>query len=165
MTTRAFYALAVGAVMLAMIGTPAAVHSQDAPIPKSPVTLPPPAPSTAPTAAPMPPDSAVALCMDGSWIKTPRTAADCTARGGLRVAMPPKAEPLPAPVAASAASRNIIAAPRTTLNAGIPAGATMQCKDGSFLFGSPSESRCSQNGGVAAFFPAALPPPPPPRRP
>jgi hypothetical protein len=165
MTTRAFNALVVAA-MLATIGAPAAARAQDAPIPKSVVsTPPPPAPSTAPTAAPTPPDSAVALCMDGIWIKTPRTAADCTARGGLRVAMPPKAEPIPAPVAASAASRNIIAAQRATLNVGIPAGATMQCKDGTFLFGAPDESRCAQSGGVAAMMPANLPAPPPPRRP
>ena len=164
MTRRASFALAIAAI-IATFGTPAVARAQNAPIPKSPVSPPPPAPSTAPTAAPMPPDSAVALCMDGSWIKTPRTAADCTARGGLRVAMPPKAEPIPAPVAASAASRNIIAAQRATLNVGIPAGATMQCKDGTFLFGAPDESRCAQSGGVAAMMPANLPAPPPPRRP
>ena len=162
MTRRASSRVAIAALFF-LIAAPSAVRAQGNPAPR-PVVTPPPAPAAAIVAL-TPPDSAVALCMDGTWIKEPRTVADCTARGGLRVAMPPKAEPIPAPVAASAASRNIIAAQRATLNAGIPAGATMQCKDGTFLFGAPAESRCAQNGGVAAILPTNPPAPPSAKRP
>ena len=164
MSRRASFGVAIAAIFLLSV-VPAFALAQNAPIQKAPVSPPPPVPSTAPTAAPTPPDSAVALCMDGTWIKEPRTVADCTARGGLRVAMPPKLAPPPAPVSASAASRNVIAAQRATLNTGIPAGATMHCKDDTYLFGAPAEFRCAQNGGVAAMMPANLPAPPPPRRP
>ena len=162
MTRRAPVGVAIAALFV-MITAPSAARAQGAPAPR-PVITPPP-PSAEAVAAPTPPDSAVALCMDGTWIKEPRTVADCTARGGLRVAMPPRLAPPPAPVAASAASRNIIAAQSATLNAGIPTGATMHCKDGTYLFGAPAESRCASNGGVAAILPVAPPPPPPPRRP
>lgn len=47
-----------------------------------------------------------------------------------------------------------------------PAGATMRCKDGTWLFGAPSAARCDRNGGLATILPVrAAPPPPPPRAP
>ena len=157
MTRRASVGIAVTACAMMLVAPSA--RAQGAPA-QRPAVIPPPAPATA-LAAPTPPDSAVALCNDGSWIKLPRTAAECAARGGLKVAMPPRLAPPPAPVAASEANRNIIVTQTATLNAGIPANATVQCKDGTFLFGAPSESRCAQNGGVAAILPVA----PAPRRP
>jgi hypothetical protein len=44
-----------------------------------------------------------------------------------------------------------------------PAGATMHCKDGTYLFGTPAEGRCDGNGGTAAVLaqPRTAPPPPP----
>ncbi|MFI5208471.1 MAG: hypothetical protein ACHQX4_10710 [Gemmatimonadales bacterium] len=43
----------------------------------------------------------------------------------------------------------------------------MQCKDGTYLTGTPDANRCSANGGLAAILPAARATPPParPRRP
>jgi hypothetical protein len=47
-----------------------------------------------------------------------------------------------------------------------PAGATMRCKDGTWLFGAPSAARCDRNGGLATILPVrAAPPPAPPRAP
>lgn len=47
-----------------------------------------------------------------------------------------------------------------------PAGATMRCKDGTWLSGAPSAARCDRNGGLATILPVrAAPPPPPPRTP
>jgi hypothetical protein len=161
MSRLSLVSIAIAALLVVSI-TPQSARAQGAP-PRSVVT-PPPAPIAAVT-APIPSDSAVALCMDGSWVKIPRTADDCTTRGGLRIAMPPRAIAPPAPIAASAANRNVITTQRATLNVGVPAGATMQCKDGTFLFGTPADSRCAQNGGVAAIMPTPAPPPPAPRRP
>jgi len=46
-----------------------------------------------------------------------------------------------------------------------PAGATMRCKDGTYLTGTPSDARCAGFGGVAVLLPVPTPPPPAPRRP
>lgn len=46
-----------------------------------------------------------------------------------------------------------------------PAGATMRCKDGTWLFGAPSAARCDRNGGLATILPVRASPPPPPRAP
>jgi hypothetical protein len=35
----------------------------------------------------------------------------------------------------------------------------MQCKDGTFLYGTPSADRCTSNGGVAVIFPRPAPAP------
>ena len=45
-----------------------------------------------------------------------------------------------------------------------PAGATMRCKDGTWLTGAPGEGRCSANGGTAAILAPARAAPPPPAR-
>lgn len=128
---------------------------------------PPPPPATAPKvivpASALPPsDSAVALCKDGSWVYAPRTAADCTQRGGLQVAMPLRAM---APAVAAAITRAALVAAPAKAAAAPPAGATAQCKDGTFLFGAPNADRCAGNGGVAAIFSRPTPAPTPPSRP
>jgi hypothetical protein len=41
----------------------------------------------------------------------------------------------------------------------------MLCRDGTYLFGAPAESRCDANGGTAAILPAPTPAPAPPSRP
>ena len=40
-----------------------------------------------------------------------------------------------------------------------PIGSTGRCKDGTYLTGTPSESQCSDRGGLAVIFPvqAAVP--------
>ena len=75
--------------------------------------------------------------------------------------MPGRAAP-PAPVARVTAQAAMQAAPAPA--AAPPAGATMRCKDGTFLSGAPDASRCDANGGLAAILPAARPAPPPPPR-
>jgi hypothetical protein len=63
-----------------------------------------------------------------------------------------KSPPPPAPLTTAA---RIAAADRTVAPARTaPIGATMQCKDGTYLTGAPSAGRCSNNGGIAAIYPA-----------
>jgi hypothetical protein len=73
-----------------------------------------------------------------------------------------RATPPATPPGASAAAlqrSSVMAAPATAANP--PAGATMQCRDGTWLTGAPSASRCSANGGVATILaqPRATPAP------
>jgi hypothetical protein len=162
--------LTVGAIAIAAMSASSIARAQTAtkaPPPNAQQPVPPsqqrpaapPAPITA-SPAPVPPAGAVALCVDNTFVKDPGTVADCAKHGGLKVAMPPhaktvtrKANPTPA-VGVAAASQ----AP--------PAGATMHCKDGTFLTGTPSKDRCANNGGLAAILPApAQTPSVPARRP
>ena len=149
------------------------VGAQGAPPRPAPTVAPPAAPLVAPPAAPSPPppaptvivpasslppsDSAVALCKNGTWIYEPGAATDCAQRGGLVVAMPARAVP---PAVMAVAARAAITAP-ARIAAAPPAGSTMQCKDGTFLFGAPTADRCAGNGGVAAIFTRPTPAPPP----
>lgn len=43
-----------------------------------------------------------------------------------------------------------------------PLGATMRCKDGTWLSGTPSAERCDRNRGLAVILPVRAPAPPPP---
>ncbi len=43
---------------------------------------------------------------------------------------------------------------RAASNAAPPAGATMRCKDGTYLGGAPSDAACAGHGGLAAALPA-----------
>ncbi len=71
---------------------------------------------------------------------------------------PPPARAANAATAVSAQA-TVRAAPATP-----PAGATMQCKDGTYLFGAPAPGRCDANGGLGGILPAARTAPPPPAR-
>jgi hypothetical protein len=44
----------------------------------------------------------------------------------------------------------------------IPQGATIRCKDGEYLTGTPEPTRCDGKGGVAILIPQPPPPPPDP---
>jgi hypothetical protein len=46
-----------------------------------------------------------------------------------------------------------------------PVGATMRCKDGTYLGGAPSDAACAGHGGLAAAIAAPRTAPPPPTRP
>lgn len=89
-----------------------------------------------------------------------------TLRQGLTVipgppTPPPLARLVPSPIAASAitpAQRIASADPAP------PPGATMRCKDGTFLTGVASEQRCAGNGGLGVSFPAPVETPRPPLR-
>jgi hypothetical protein len=143
---------------------PVAVQSQGVPgagtpipgTPLPPVSPPPPAPALA-TAPVIPPADAVALCRDGTFVIAPATVATCDARGGLQVAMPRQVPP-PAPVVAAPVSA--VDADAERANSTPPTGATMRCKDGTWLTGAQDATRCANSGGVAMLIaqPLALPP-------
>lgn len=103
-------------------------------------------------AAPALPANAVAQCVDGTFIVAPRDASACGSHRGVLVRFPVHAPPpRPSAVAPMAA----LAVPRPSASpANAPPGATMQCKDGTFLTGQPAAARCGANGGLAAILPA-----------
>jgi hypothetical protein len=124
----------------------------------------PPAPSAqpkivTPASAQPPSDSAVALCMNGTFVKLPGTASDCASQGGLRIALashiktPPPAPGTPAAAAAIAARSSNVRA--VSASVAPPIGATARCKDASFVTTTPSSTMCDGHGGVSVIFPAA----------
>ncbi len=133
--------------------------------PLAPVIVSPPtAPKNITPLSALPPsDSAVALCKNGTWIYGSGSPADCIQRGGLWVAMPKRATPPSALAAAVTVTASVIAPARVALAP--PPTATMQCKDGTFLYGAPSADRCANNGGLAAIFTHPTPAPARPTRP
>jgi hypothetical protein len=86
---------------------------------------------------------------------TTRLAARAVPAPAARVASPPRRAPV---ATASTVSRNLIPATEAP-----PIGATMRCKDGTYLTGAGSTGRCANNGGVAAMYPALPASPPAPR--
>jgi hypothetical protein len=143
-----------------LLAAPAAapLMAQEPPPTMPPASPPPPTPARAPLVVP-PPADAVAQCNDLSFVVSPAEPAACATRGGIKVRLP---GPRRVPVTAAAAPA-VRAAPAPAGNEAPPAGATMRCRDGSWLSGAPSESRCERNGGLAVILPA--PPPVPPRAP
>ena len=103
-----------------------------------------------------PPAGAVALCADGAYIVVPAAPSECAAKGGLRVVFPHRVSPPPnASLNPLRSTMSLQTVPDTP-----PAGATMRCKDGTYLSGAPLADRCSASGGVAVVFPAVETPPP-----
>ncbi len=147
--------------MTLVLATAAARASAQAPPPQlPPASTPPPAPVAArPT--PAPPVNAVALCNDQSFVVAPATPEACGTRGGLKLTLPTRQPP---PARPSAAQPAIQAGP-SPMTATPPADATMRCKDGTWLAGTPSAARCDANGGLATILPPKPPPGAPPRRP
>jgi hypothetical protein len=71
-----------------------------------------------------------------------------------KLAVRPMAAP-PAPPAPQTTAARIAAAERSVAPANTaPIGATMRCRDGTYLTGAASAGRCANNGGVAAIYPA-----------
>ena len=158
--------LLVASALFAMTSERASAQATSAPstTPIPHVSPSPPPPKTIiPTSALLPTDSSVALCKNGTWIYNPGTAAECAQRGGLLVAMPKRTATLQVMAAAAVVSASVIAPARVALAP--PATATMQCKDGTFLYGAPSADRCTNNGGLAAIFTHPTPAPARPSRP
>jgi hypothetical protein len=149
--------LTVGAIAIAAMSAPGIARAQTAtkappnaqqPVPPSQQRVAaPPAPIAA-SPAPIPPDGAVALCVDNTFVKDPGTVADCAKHGGLKVAMPSHAKTV------ARKANPTLAAGAAAVSHAPPAGATMHCKDGTFLTGTPSKDRCANNGGLAAILPA-----------
>lgn len=161
--------LRLGFALILTLGASRAVAQAPAAAPVRPApasALPPDSVRPAPAAAPAePPANAVAQCRDGTFVVPPNDASACVSHRGLVVAFPqrtpPEAPSATRSVAPVAASR--VAAP----DAAPPAGATMRCKDGTYLTGAPAAGRCDAYGGLAVVLPPAreAPPPPLPRRP
>lgn len=140
-----------------VLGAPAAARAQGAPV-QAASPPPPPAPKVEiPSISRAPGDSDVAVCVDGTWIKQPGVPSDCSAHGGLHVAMPPKPVPPPPPVARPA----FRAVP--VQEGPPPDGATARCKDGSYLVGLLAPDACADRGGLVVRFPPprVVPPKPP----
>lgn len=162
--TRYVTGFHLSAVMASVLFLSVAAHAQGAPgaptpgTPLAPVSPPPPAPATA--AAPLvPPADAVALCRDGTFIVAPATVAGCESRGGIHVVMPRRVPPA-APVATPASESRADDAARERAAATPPPGATMRCKDGTWLTGAQDATRCENAGGVALLITQPLAPPP-----
>jgi len=119
--------------------------------------------STRPKAAvsSAPPANAVALCRDGTYIVAPSDASACGTHRGLQVAMIQRAAPPAAAgrVAAPAAAMRAtpVAAAETP-----PAGATMRCKDGTWLNGTTAAGACAGHAGLAMTVPQVRGTPHPP---
>jgi len=106
--------------------------------PTAPVNLR-PAPASLPSPATVHPDSLRRRAAAAATSNAPAAPA-------LRVAAPPRKAPT---AAQSAIAKSVAPA------ASRPVGATMHCKDGTYLTGAPAADRCAANGGVAAIFPAS----------
>ena len=178
MMTRVFGVTAMAFLLLARPASSAAqVESPPrAPVPTPPrrdslrveplrVTTPPPSTlrptgirSTIRTAEP---EGPVAMVSPSAPVSSLRQAAPTV------VAVPPEPTPLARPVPTPVVASVVTPAQRiAAADAAPPAGATMRCKDGTFLTGTPSEQRCEGNGGVSVTFSAPLiAPQPPVRRP
>jgi hypothetical protein len=132
-----------------------------------PVAPPPPRPAPlipASQRTPTPPISLKAAPAGGASVASHRPDSTrgvapamsvAPAAPAARVAAPPRTRPV---AAASTISMNVIPATQ-----GPPAGATMRCKDGTYLTGAPSAARCVGNGGVAMTYPAQAASPPAPK--
>jgi hypothetical protein len=88
-----------------------------------------------------------------------QSAAIAAAAPAARLASPPRRTPTPA---ATTSAKTVNTADTR------PIGATMRCKDGTYLTGAPSADRCSGNGGVAVTYspqsPALVAPRPQPQK-
>lgn len=146
------------AAPLAAQGPPA-----DPPAALPPASAAPTAPAA--TVAPVgPPANAVAVCNDQSVILAPAAPSACATRGGVKVTLPAY-RAVPAPEAVRPAPKGPTPATPSLVSDTPPSGATMRCRDGSWLSGAPAPGRCDANGGTAAILPVAPPVPPAPRPP
>ena len=119
-----------------------------------PMRTPPPADAN-PSPILTPPDGAVALCKDGTWIREPGVVDDCAKFGGLGIATPPRPKP---PEVVRTAPRQIRA---VVVDPTPPANATGRCRDGTYLYGPIADTSCSDHDGLAVRFPGHSTPPRP----
>lgn len=101
------------------------------------------------------PTGARARCRDGTFVSAGEPASACQSHAGVavRFAAP---DPPPPPRGRSARPDRGAETPIHTR----PDAATGQCKDGSYLVGTPDSSSCAANGGIAAVFPVESAPTP-----
>lgn len=154
--------LVAGGALALLVSLAPSLGAQEAPRPAAPASPPPAAPAPA-AASTAPPPNAVALCNDQSFVLAPALPAACASRGGIKLVLPTFR---PTPPTATAPQPAAVRAPEPLRDDTPPAGATMRCKDGTWLTGEPAAARCAGNGGLATILPVrAAPPPPPPRPP
>jgi hypothetical protein len=139
---------------LVLVVAPAApLMAQEPPRTLPAASPPPPAPAPAPKLLPPPPE-AVAQCNDLTFVVPPAQPAACGTRGGVKLTLPGlRRAPAPPAAAPSVRAATTQPAPNARDDAP-PAGATMRCRDGTWLSGTPSDSRCDRNGGLAVILPA-----------
>ena len=75
-----------------------------------------------------------------------------------------RATPLPTAIAPTVRAAEPVAVVRSADDTP-PLGATMRCKNGTWLSGTPVASRCDRNRGLAVILPVRAAAPPPPRAP
>jgi hypothetical protein len=109
------------------------------------------------------PNGATLRCRDGSYPAPFAPESSCDAKGGVLVKFRVRGTPapLPAPPAAPAAPASVTAPlmerPPSKANTVIaapvkPEGATLLCRDGTFVVADTSAIRCAQRGGVKVRF-------------
>ena len=162
------FALVVSALALSVV--PSGARAQ-APAPPAPRAVPAAAPLLQPQATPSPathrpsavpvaqrtPTAAVVLPVSPGGAPLDTTARQ-TGAGGAVLAVLAAPQPIARPVPPSRAAlqsqlqaqaplRSVSIAPDAR-----PVGATMLCKDGSYLTGPAAEDRCDTRGGMSAMF-------------
>jgi hypothetical protein len=169
------------AALMMLLGAAHAAAAQSGTTPTPPVAAPAPA-LKAPPSAPPPPRLAPLL---SAAQRTPTPSINLKAAPGGGVTPVTSVHPDSTRVAAQRASAAAIAAAapaarvanpprrqkatpaeppsanRMPTAESRPIGATMRCKDGTYLTSAPSASACSANGGVAVTYPATPAPPAP----
>lgn len=111
----------------------------------------------------MGPNGATLRCRDGSYPAPFAPESACDAKGGVLVKFRVRGTPapLPAPPATPAAPQSVtvplMERPPSKANMVIapavrPEGATLLCRDGSYVVADTSATRCAQKGGVKVRF-------------
>lgn len=109
------------------------------------------------------PNGATLRCRDGSYPAAFAPESACDAKGGVlvRFRLRGRPGPLPQPAATPAAPASLIAPPAAarpdpaTLRIEAPVkpdGATLLCRDGTYVTADTSATRCARNGGVKVRF-------------
>lgn len=133
--------------------------------------------TAAPARTPLPervegtgPNGAAMRCRDGTFQSVSAGDAACDARGGIAVRFPLKRTPIapapagrrsaPAPAAGAASTAPAVQAAPFASRANVvvsaepvPAGASLQCGDGSYVVQDTTRARCDGRGGVRLIYP------------
>lgn len=98
---------------------------------------------------------AAITCADGTTSTSKSRKGACRGHGGIAkegAAASKATAPAPAPAPAPAAAPAAAPAPKPAAGGAAPAGATAQCKDGTYSSSKHHEGACSHHGGVAQWL-------------